>query len=161
MDQAPEKVENPDTIATKFQPSENQKDFLQAAIANCSYKNKSKISEDAGVHRTRWYDWLKEDGFPEWFYSEFNRAIQFKVHELDTIGFRLAETDFKYWEAMQKKYGGLAVSKPGVNVNVSANANAEAKTEISLGTEEAKERLSRNLGILSRYGHLSQLISKN
>lgn len=149
------------TILTNFKPSDNQVKFLQEAVKSCSYKNKTELAKATGVDRHCWYDWLKTAGFAEWFYGEFQKAIQFKVYELDAIGFRKAETDFKYFELMMKKYGGLAVSVPGVNVNVSANANAEAKTEIELGTEEVKKRLSRNLGILQRYGYMAQFVSEN
>ena len=162
MDNVEEKVKEADAILTKFNPSPEQVDFLQAAIKLCTYKNKTKIAEDANVGRTRWYDWLKQDGFPEWFYSEFNRAIKFKVYELDAIGFKKAETDFKYFEFMQKKFGGVVIpDRPGIKIDVNATANAEAKTEISLGTEEAKRRLSRNLGILSRHGYMANQFSEN
>jgi len=148
------------TIVTKFNPSENQVKFLQEAIKSCTYKNKTALAEAAGVTRKVWYDWIKQAGFKEWFYGEFQTAIQFKVYELDAIGFRKAETDFKYFEVMMKKYGGLIASVPGVHVNVNASASAEAKSEIELGTEELKKRLSRNLGIMQRYGHLSELVSE-
>ena len=161
MDTPAKTPETEPIIATKFNPSENQLNYLQEAIKSCTYKNKTELAKAAGVSRHRWYDWLKADGFPEWFYGEFQRAIQFKIHELDAIGFRKAETDFKYFQLMQEKYGGLSSNKPGFNIKVEANASAEAKTEIELGTGKAKKRLSRNLGILSRYGHNFTAVSEN
>ncbi len=161
MDKPAEKQETSLTVSTKFDPSENQVKFLQAAINVGTYKNKSSVAEQAGVDRSTWYNWLKEDGFPEWFYSEFNRSIQFRVFELDMICFNQASRDFKYMELLQKKYGGLSSKESGLNINVSANAKAEAKPEIELGTDEAKKRLSRNLGILSRYGHNFKAVSEN
>jgi len=160
MEDKPKSPETEPTIVTKFNPNENQVKFLQAAINVGTYKNKTSVAEEAGVTRKVWYDWLKQDGFAEWFYTEFNRALKFRVFELDMICFNNAMQDFRYMELLQKKYGGLPVGNSGVKVSVEAKATAEAKTEVELGTEEAKERLGRNLGIMQRYGYLPQFVSE-
>jgi len=160
MEEKITKQENSPAIVTHFDPSPEQVKFLEASINVGTYKNKTTVSEQAGVDRSCWYNWLKKAGFAEWFYTEFNKAISFRVFELDMICYNNASKDFRYMELLQKKYGGLPVGGSGVKVEVSANANAEAKTEVELGTEDAKKRLSRNLGILQRYGYLSPLISE-
>lgn len=160
MQEDPKDVENADIVSTNFQPSEFQIKFLQAAINIGTYKNKTSVSQEADVDRGCWYAWLKQAGFAEWFYEEFNKSIKFRIFELDMICFNKASSDFKYMELLQKKYGGIAPVSPGVNVNVTANAKAEANTEIDLGTEETKKRLASNLGILQRYGCIPQFASE-
>ena len=161
MEDKPKSPENQPAIATKFDPSPEQVKFLEAAINVGTYKNKTSVSEQAGVDRSCWYKWLKKAGFVEWFYTEFNKAISFRVFELDMICYNKANEDFRYMELLQKKYGGLPVGNSSIKVDVKANANAEAKTEVELGTEEAKERLSRNLGIMQRYGYLPEFVSED
>ena len=58
------------------------------------------------------------------------------------------------------KNRGWKDTTPNTEINVNALAQANNNTEIELGTEEAKERLGRNLGIMQRYGYLPQFVSE-
>ncbi len=50
---------------------------------------------------------------------------------LDKIGIEKARTDFRYWEAMQKKYGaeGPGLGGPGLSVVVRAPRPKHSKIE--------------------------------
>ena len=148
-----EKPEAKDEVRTKYEPSPCQVEYLKAAISIGTNKNKAEVARVAEVRRQNWWEWLKVPGFYEWFMVEFKRAMASMVYELDLIGLQMAEKDFKYWEAMQQKYGGLgAKGVKGITINNSSSAKAVTNAEVEVGTEEAQKRLDRNLRILQRHG---------
>ena len=114
-----------------FQPTVTQVEYLKAAIKLGTYANKSAIAQEADVRRENWYDWMKVPGFIDWFKGEFNEAIKAQVWELDAIGWEKARKDFRYWEAMQKKYGGLK-EKPVVDQSTHYEIRWKANENMSL-----------------------------
>lgn len=103
-----------------WKPSAYQKKVLEVAV-NDDTNSINKWFEKAGVKRSLWNEWTKNDKFVDWWNHEWNKAMRATVTYLDKIGLEMAKVDFRYWEAMQKKYGGYQESKQGTGVNIQFN----------------------------------------
>jgi hypothetical protein len=109
MKQQSKELVNP-TDKQLFKPSANQEKWLDTAIQS-ETDEIAKIAEACGIDRTVWYDWLKKEGFIEWFKGEWDRRLSASGWKLDAIGMRNAKRDHKYWESMQKRVGNLHEDK--------------------------------------------------
>jgi len=110
------KLEKP-TDKQLFKPSANQEKWLDTAIQMETDEIKA-ISEACGIDRTVWYDWLKVEGFIEWFNAEWDKRLKGHAWKLDAIGLKNSKRDFNYWKAMQQRAGKLQDDKGNVNVQV-------------------------------------------
>lgn len=99
-----------------FKPSLKMQAVLNAAIDFDSEGTVSDWCRKAGVSRQSYYDWRGIEGFQEWWDGEWEKAMKRYRAYLDRIGLEKAKTDFRYWEAMQKKYGGMEREGKGLNV---------------------------------------------
>lgn len=103
---------------TTWKPSENQMKILEIAVNSTSEKIGDWFKE-AKLERVRWNGWIKNDKFVEWWNREWERAMRVSKAYLDKVGMELAPVDFRYWEVMQKKYGGYTPdnkAQGGVNI---------------------------------------------
>lgn len=121
----PSQVSNNSTESIEFKPTSSMKLWIAASI-QLGTDNITKIAKECEVDRKNWYLWLKKPGFIEWYEKELQRSVVLIRQRLDNIGLRKAETDFRYFEAMQKVLGrDLSDDKdpksPGVQVNFNAN----------------------------------------
>jgi hypothetical protein len=66
-----------------------------------------EISRVSGVDESTYYNWLKKDGFIEWFERERNKKLRAHAWRLDNMGLKQARRDHRYWESMQKRVNNL------------------------------------------------------
>ena len=99
---------NDNKTEQNFKPTEEMLKVLEA-FADMELKpTVSARMEKAGVGRTMWYEWLKIDGFMDWWDTETNKIVQSNIGELRKIGYMKSASDFRYWEAMMTKYDKYA-----------------------------------------------------
>lgn len=102
-----------------FEPLETQVKWLEAAVQLMT-TNKTAVSEKCGVHRTRWYDWIKQPGFREWFFSEYKKMREVIIPELDEIGMKFARKgSIEHWKIMREAVEG-EVKASGVKKRIVA-----------------------------------------
>lgn len=92
-----------------FKPTTNMEKWLDTAI-QLSDLSPTKVSEVSGIDRTSWYHWIKDEQFIAWFRGEWDKRIRSYGPVLDMIGLKKASSDYKFWEAMQKRVGNLQES---------------------------------------------------
>jgi hypothetical protein len=64
------------------------------------------ISQACEISRTAWYDWLKQEGFIEWFNEEWKKKLRSHAFRLDVIGLNRAKRgDYNFWKDMQRRVG--------------------------------------------------------
>ena len=112
-----------------WKPSENQRKVLEIAV-NDESDNITTWFKKAGVLREKWNAWIKNEKFIEWWNHEWGKAMRAQVTRLDKIGMDMAPTDFRYWEVMQKKYGGYQVDKGGGGTNIIFNIPRPPEREV-------------------------------
>lgn len=105
----------PNKIA-KFQPTPKMEEWLDMSIELLS-TSPTRVSEHLNMNRTRWYSWMKIEGFEDWFFEEYKKRRKRIIAKLDEIAMRNAAKDYRYWEAMNKKVRDLPDSG-GTNVNI-------------------------------------------
>lgn len=94
------------TIDT-FKPTERQLRWLEAALDPAVKPTAADISRATGINVKSWGEWRKSPTFIKWWNEKWNEAQRNAVWQLDKIGWDRAKKDFKYWEALQIKFGGL------------------------------------------------------
>lgn len=92
------------TKSVEFKPTNNMKIWVATSV-QLRTENIAKIAQECGVDRKNWYLWIKKPGFLEWYADELERSVVLMRQQLDNIGLRMAEKDFRYFEAMQKVVG--------------------------------------------------------
>lgn len=95
----------------EFIPSKQQIELLNAMLDIDVPSTVTAICEHVGISRTTYYEWFKNDDFVEWFNREHRIHTTQYIVMLDKIGLSKASEDYRYWEAMQTKYGGYAKYK--------------------------------------------------
>lgn len=93
-----------------FKPTKAMMKFLEACLNPDSTGSYYGASRAAGLDKDIYWTWKKRYGeqFLNWFTDEFSKGINQAVVYLDMIGLQKARHSYAHWEAMQKKYGGLA-----------------------------------------------------
>jgi hypothetical protein len=94
------------TKKTEFKPTKGMIKWLNSSV-EIGLENISDVSRHCGVDRSRWYDWVQDSDFIEWFRREWNNRLGVQSAYLDSVGLRQAKRDYKYWEGMQKRIGNL------------------------------------------------------
>jgi hypothetical protein len=104
------------TEITTFIPTPKMLEWVDTAVELMT-DSPSKIQEACRVNRSNWYDWLKIDGFEEWFYETYRKNRKRILPQLDGIGMQFAKRgSFQHWEAMNKKAGEDLDSKGSMGV---------------------------------------------
>ena len=91
-----------------FVPSKSHIALLRAKLDPTIKPTITAECQEAGIDRGTYYNWFEKDDFVEWFNKEFSRGMGKLIPYLDKVGVMKATKDFKYWEAMQMKYGDHA-----------------------------------------------------
>ncbi len=81
--------------------------FLDAALDPDTKPRIRAIAARAGIHPSTWRVWKHNPQFRAWFSRTWSEQVAMLTWLLDKIGLEKARTDFPYWEAMQRKIGGL------------------------------------------------------
>jgi len=90
----------------KFYPTRAMQAFLEAALDPDVPTTIAATARAAGVHPSNWRLWKGAGAFSRWFQREWQEGSGGLVWILDKIGIEKARKDFRYWDAMQRKYGG-------------------------------------------------------
>lgn len=102
-----------------WKPTEAQRKYLEVTADPNTPTELTKVADIVGVNRGTIYGWMRTDAFMDWYATEWQAKMSRAIPYLDKIGLKKAEKDFRYWEAMQIKYGGYSrVSDSTGNVNV-------------------------------------------
>ncbi len=86
--------------------------FLDAALDPDVPATIAAIARAAGIDRRNWWLWKREASFCHWFEGSWRQSSGSLAWILDKMGIEKARKDFRYWDAMQRKYGGED-SEPG------------------------------------------------
>ncbi len=115
-----------------FKPRPAQEKWLDVAI-ELKTDSPTEISTGARLQKSNWYNWLKEPGFEDWYYAEYDKRIRRYRPRLDAIGMKESEKgSYNHWKDMQK-FAGRVEQPQGSNVQVNIlNAIAEQKKKYDL-----------------------------
>jgi hypothetical protein len=97
-----------DKPLTVFKPTKQQLDWLKSALDPTVQPTISAIAKDCGVNRENWYGWIKDEAFMEWWGNVWDEGMKQANWFLDKVGMQMSTKDFRYWEAMQMKFGKFA-----------------------------------------------------
>ena len=118
----------------KFKPTQEME---RVYLAYCDMEVKPTIKarmEEAHVERTKWYDWLKIDGFLEWWHEQTEAFMERSLSELNKIAYMKAGSDFRYMELLQMKYGKFRrtgdITTDGKSINTNINLSAFTQEEL-------------------------------
>ena len=92
-------------VGKKFVPTKEMKAFIISMLDPDVEPTITAICKNAGISRTTYYNWFENEDFVNWFDKEWALAMTRQVSWLDKVGLARSIDDFKYWEAMQMKYG--------------------------------------------------------
>lgn len=90
---------------TFFKPSEKQIDLLRVMLDPEVKPTITAFCAKVDIARKTYYEWFDNEQFVTWFNAEWERAMAKQVSWLDRVGLMKSPKDFRYWEAMQMKYG--------------------------------------------------------
>lgn len=103
------------TEKPKFKPTPYMIVFLQTAVQYMPETVK-ETAELCGIDRTLWYDWIKKDGFMDWYLENYTKARRGIIPTLDSIGMKYAKKgSYPHWKDMNRK-AGEDLSSPLVDV---------------------------------------------
>lgn len=126
---------------TKFKPT---KEMLKLLEAKLNVEVKPTVTAEAkyaGISRTTYYEWFKDDNFVNWFNKEWEREQAKMGSWLDKVGYMKAPKDFRYWEAMQMKYQNFARKQENQNDNLNTDTlNVHDPGEIRKIISELKDK---------------------
>ncbi len=96
-----------------WKPTEDMQKIFEIAASPDTTDNITEWFRRAGMEekRNKWLSWQKNPQFVKWWNENWNKVMRAAVTYLDKVGLELARTDCRYWEAMQKKYGGYQEQK--------------------------------------------------
>lgn len=126
---APEDKSINTTKSDVFSPTPHMIVWLDTAIRLVT-DSPTDISNECGIDRTTWYQWVDKPGFEDWYFTEYKNKRKRWLPTLDAIGMKNATKDYNYWKDMNKKVGELE-DKPNVAVQVN-NVISEKKGEYGI-----------------------------
>lgn len=113
----------------EFQPTPAMIVWVDAAV-KLGTDNKSEIERECNVSRNNWYEWIKQDGFEDWFFTEYKRKRRRWLPKLDEIGMKYAKRgDHNFWKDMNKKAGEDLDAKKAPQVAVQVNNITSKKSD--------------------------------
>lgn len=110
-----EKQQEVNDIVQDFKPTPGMILWLNTQLETRS-DSPTYISKKSGLSKTNWYDWLKKDGFEDWYYKAYEEKTRRWRPYLDAIGLKKARNEFKYWDRMQD-IAGRQEDKQEVQIN--------------------------------------------
>lgn len=100
-----------------FKPTEKMVALLRAKLDPTVKPTITAECAEANIARKTYYEWFEREDFVTWFNREFERGMGKLIPYLDKVGIMKATKDFKYWEAMQMKFGGYAFKSEQNNIH--------------------------------------------
>lgn len=112
-------------IDKKFKPTKQMINLLRVMLDVDVKPTITAFCEKAGISRETYYNWFENEDFVKWFNLEWELAMAKQVSWLDRVGLQKSVKDFRYWEAMQMKYGKFKrKEETDVNLNIQAIMNS-------------------------------------
>jgi hypothetical protein len=114
---------------TDFAPTCKMLKLLEAAVDSEVEPSISAWCKAAGVARSQWYRWHEEEGFLDWFNTEYRRSFEGIKAALIKVGLQKALAgDFQFWKVMMERAGeyGPSLNISGINaplIQIDAGAN--------------------------------------
>ena len=90
-----------------FVPSPKQVSFLEAYLDPDVKPSIMKICELAGIDKTSYYKWIKDEEFCAWFLGQLEKHRAHVGAHLQKIGIDMAKKDYRYWADMMRRLGLL------------------------------------------------------
>lgn len=112
-------TEQKHTEITTFEPTAKMLTYLDTAVEFLT-DSPTKITGKCEIARRTWYDWLKVEGFEDWFYEQYKKRRTRIIPKLDEIGMTQAEKgSYPHWEALNRKVDDLPEkgTRAGVSVD--------------------------------------------
>lgn len=88
-----------------FKPTKKMRDLIKVMLDPEVKPTITAFCSGASINRQTYYNWFDNPVFVEWFNKEWDMAMAKQVSWLDRVGLTKSVVDFRYWEAMQMKYG--------------------------------------------------------
>jgi hypothetical protein len=105
-------------IVQKFKPTPYMEKWLDTAIELKS-DSPTEISAVAEQRRENWYDWLKLEGFEDWYYEEYEKRIRRWRPYLDKVGMKFSGNgSYNHWKDMQRFAGRKEQESGDTNVKI-------------------------------------------
>lgn len=136
------------SLAEGFEPTPHQIVWVDTAV-KLGTTSPTKIARESGIDASNWgrNKWLGQEGFYDWFVSEWRRKRYHLIPELDEIAIKYAKRGkYDFWEAMSGKAGEPVDSKEGTQINIQTNVSSAVDSEemeefMKFREQKRKERL--------------------
>lgn len=67
-----------------------------------------EISEKSGIDETTWYRWLKQPGFEDWYWTEYDKRVRRWKPTIDSLGLKFAKKGSpQHFEYLAKRVGNI------------------------------------------------------
>jgi len=137
----------PKKLATPgvFKPTPAMIVWVDTAV-ELATDNKSKIMEKCGVDRNNWYEWIKKEGFEDWYFAMYKKKRTRWLPMLDAAGMRMAlnsEKGYGHWKDLRRAAGEVdePTNNQQVNVLVMPKELSEKyDVEIASNTKPSSEK---------------------
>lgn len=100
-----------------FKPTKSQIKLITVLLDDSIEPTITATCKAIGINRSTYYRWMDSPEFVAWFNQAWDIAMARQVPWLDKIGYLKSPDDFRYWEALQMKYGKFK-RKQETDVNV-------------------------------------------
>lgn len=81
-----------------------------------------EIARQSGIDESSWYRWLKEDGFEDWYWEQYDKRIRRWKPMVDAIGVKFARKGSeKHFEYLAKRTGNITDKAVSTTVPVQIN----------------------------------------
>jgi hypothetical protein len=103
----------------EFKPTLHMQKWLDTAV-ELQTDSPTEISAVAEQRRENWYDWLKVEGFEDWYYENYRKKRKRWLPTLDKIGLEQSKKGkYDFWKDMRKSAGEVEEeNEPNIQVNV-------------------------------------------
>lgn len=113
----------------QFRPTDKMINLLRVMLDIDVEPTITAFCKAADINRSTYYAWFDDPDFVGWFNREWEMAMARQVSWLDRVGLQKSVKDFRYWEALQMKYGKFSRRETNTNVNIDANKILEEFTD--------------------------------
>lgn len=118
--QQSDKQTNDLTDKKEFQPTPHMLVWLDTQ-ARIMTDVVDEIARQSKISDASWYNWLKLDGFEDWYWPEYDRRTRRLKPTVDRIGLKFAERGSpQHFEYLAKRVGNIKDAAQQTNVQVIA-----------------------------------------
>ena len=108
---------NDERIVNNFIPTPSMEKWLDTQV-ELKTDSPGEISKHSLLTKQAWYKWLKQPGFEDWYYAEYDKKIRRYRPRLDAIGMKQSEKgSYNHWKDMQRFAGRSDEAGTTVNLN--------------------------------------------